>query len=303
MTVPRLQMPTAPTMTGPLYAAGKPQGFGRAAQKKGKKSKAGRRTPESFLTPREPEVRPEERNLPIEKLPTTIFDDFGTAGQLQKDEIDPGLVDGLEIIKYPNPILRAENELITEEQILSGEVQQIARQMFEMMYQSNGIGLAAPQVGINKRMMVYNPTGERDNKELEQVLINPVIVSFSKRIIDAPEGCLSFPTKPLLPFQKPDPFQGTVYRPDAVVVRAINLKGQTQEHTFKGWAARIFQHEYDHLDGILWIDRLVAEERQRLDKEITTLINDYKFADAALEPRTDVKVWPKPERPPIELVP
>ena len=58
-------------------------------------------------------------------------------------------MDGLEIIKYPNPILRAENELITEEQILSGEVQQIARQMFEMMYQSNGIGLAAPQVCHN----------------------------------------------------------------------------------------------------------------------------------------------------------
>jgi len=243
-----------------------------------------------------------ESNMPIEKLQTTIFDAF-TPPKDMGEELDPGLVAGLEVLKYPHPLLRAPNEEITEEELLSGQVETLARKMFKMMYETNGIGLAAPQLGINKRMMVYNPQGDPQMSDLEQVLVNPEIVAFSDRIIDAPEGCLSFPTVPKTIFQKAKPFEGTVWRPDAVTVSALNLKGQRNVFVFKGWAARIFMHEYDHLDGILWIDRLTPSERERLKGPIDDLIKKHGPGGVLL-PTVPVKVWenPNPEPDAVPLV-
>eukprot|EP00667_Euglena_gracilis_P017516 EG_transcript_18473 len=275
---------TAPTHLGPLtsrpastlFAA---KGFGTSTPKRSGAKRSKPAEPEPYLSRPvpTPETPPKPKaDLPIEEMPTTVYDYFNP-GEPDKVEVDPGIVEGLEILKFPDPRLRVRSTEIAEENILSGEVEQISRKMFEMMYSSNGIGLAAPQLGINRRLMVFNPAGDRRKWQLEQVLINPEIIDYSSRIIPAPEGCLSFPKVPKvkLPFQKPTTFEGRVWRPDEITVRATNLKGRRSTFKYSGWTARIFQHEYDHLDGICWIDRLEDDERQRVQPFVKDLIAAY----------------------------
>lgn len=169
-------------------------------------------------------------------------------------EIDPGVVEGtdLRILKYPHASLRAKNELVTMDEIQNGSIAKIAREMFLIMYAAQGVGLAAPQVGINKRLMVYNESGDRSKWLNEVILINPVITEFSDTTDIEIEGCLSFPQ-----------MNGSVQRSKWIKVEAMNLKGKTIKKKYKGWEARIFQHEYDHLDGIVYIDRLIDDENKQ----------------------------------------
>ncbi|GJD10071.1 Peptide deformylase 1B, chloroplastic/mitochondrial [Galdieria sulphuraria] len=151
----------------------------------------------------------------------------------------------LEVVKYPDPRLRKENEEVDPCHPSVGE---IARKMFQVMYADRGVGLAAPQVGINQRLMVYNPTGKPSSFLSQVVMVNPKIVDCSdKKVVDL-EGCLSFP---------------------GIAGKKIKLK-------LEGWQARIFQHEYDHLDGILFIDRMEPEERARAQFVLDQLVNNYK---------------------------
>lgn len=99
----------------------------------------------------------------------------------------------LKIVSYPHPALRAKNEDITKEELESGEFAKIAKEMFSLMYATKGVGLAAPQVGINKRMFVYNQTGDPKKWLDEVIVINPKITSFSEAQSVENEGCLSFP--------------------------------------------------------------------------------------------------------------
>jgi len=110
-------------------------------------------------------------------------------------EVDPGVVEGtdLRVLKYPDPSLRAKNEEITSEELKDGSIAEIAKEMFLVMYAAEGVGLAAPQVGINKRLMVYNESGEKQKWLDEMVMVNPKIVSYSDGTDVATEGCLSFP--------------------------------------------------------------------------------------------------------------
>ena len=113
---------------------------------------------------------------------------------LSKEEVDPGDVDGtdLRIVKYPNPSLRSDNaEVILPEDEES--VKKLAKDMLKVMYAAEGVGLAAPQVGVNKRLMVYNPTGDSKKWLDETILVNPKIVQFSDATDEDTEGCLSFP--------------------------------------------------------------------------------------------------------------
>ncbi|CAN0295317.1 unnamed protein product, partial [Ectocarpus sp. 4 AP-2014] len=107
-----------------------------------------------------------------------------------EEEVDPGEVAGLRILKYPHPALRAENEEI---EVFDDDVKKLAKDMFKIMYAAKGVGLAAPQVGVNKRLMVFNPEGDAKNWLDEAILVNPKIVASGKGRITAEEGCLSFP--------------------------------------------------------------------------------------------------------------
>ena len=116
--------------------------------------------------------------------------------------------------------------------------------MLECMYQSNGIGLAAPQVGILQRLIVVDCSEDR-NKTKPLKLINPEITNFSKELAEFEEGCLSLPNH----FAK-------IRRPKEISVRYINDKGNFKEKLFYGLQATCIQHEIDHLNGILFVDHI-----------------------------------------------
>ena len=184
----------------------------------------------------------------------------------KKEEVDPGVVQGtdLRIVKYPHPALRAPNQEITKEEVSSEELKKLSKGMLKVMYAAEGVGLAAPQVGVNKRLMVYNPTGDSKKWLDETVLVNPKIVEFSEAKDLEIEGCLSFPD-----------MNGEVVRSKWIKVEAINLNGKKIKKKFTGWEARIFQHEYDHLDGTVYIDRLSEETREKVQPKLNELIEEY----------------------------
>jgi len=144
------------------------------------------------------------------------------------------------------------------------EISKIAKEMFLVMYATQGVGLAAPQVGINKRLMVYNESGDPKKWMSETVMINPKIVEFSEAKDVEQEGCLSFPD-----------MGGDVERSKWIKVEAQNLKGKKMKKKFKGWEARIFQHEYDHLDGTVYIDRLTEEGKDKVQPRLDELVSDF----------------------------
>ena len=125
--------------------------------------------------------------------------------------------------------------------------EELALAMFEVMYAYDGAALAAPQVGVSLRLVVMDPAGMDFGPH---VLINPEIISKSETEVDGDEGCLSLPS-----------YMGTVSRSTEIHVHSFNLKGEPQEFDAKDWLARIFQHEIDHLDGILYADHLKANEK------------------------------------------
>lgn len=177
-----------------------------------------------------------------------------------QDEKDPGNVDGtsLKILKYPHPLLRKENLPIED---FSDSLRNKAAQMLLVMYAANGIGLAAPQVGINERLMVFNESGDEENKDNEMILCNPIILTQSEEKWTREEGCLSFPL-----------IEGEVERSQKIEIKYQTLEGVHQEVELEGMPARIFLHEYDHLDKVLFIDRLSERDlklnQKRLDKYI-----------------------------------
>lgn len=154
------------------------------------------------------------------------------------EEVDPGAVHGtnLRVLKYPHPKLRAENEPVS---VFDDSIRKIAMEMLLVMYESDGVGLAAPQVGINKRIMVFNEKGEADAKDTEIILINPHIVASSSERKSSEEGCLSFPL-----------IYGDVERAAWIEVEYQTLDGTKVTKRFEDRPAVIFQHEYDHLDKV-----------------------------------------------------
>ena len=184
------------------------------------------------------------------------------------EEVDPGVIEGtdLTVLKYPHPSLRAENVEIPVEELTGpgSETSRIAKEMFLVMYATNGVGLAAPQVGINKRLMVYNESGDKKKWMQEVIMVNPKIVEFSEAKDVEEEGCLSFPD-----------MSGDVQRSKWIKVEALNLKGKKIKKKFTGWEARIFQHEYDHLDGVVYIDRLTEEGRKEVQPTLDELVKRF----------------------------
>jgi peptide deformylase len=146
----------------------------------------------------------------------------------------------LRILKYPHPALRYKTKPLCR---VDAEVHSMVREMFELMYEHRGVGLAANQVGLPYRFFIINTEGD-PAKAPEYAFINPVIVRRSGTI-EAEEGCLSFPE-----------IYAPVKRSEKVCVSAYSLKGEEVNLELTGFFARAFQHEYDHLDGLMFVDRL-----------------------------------------------
>jgi peptide deformylase len=147
----------------------------------------------------------------------------------------------LRIIQYPHPTLRHVSKPLKR---VDKELQSIVRGMFDLMYEAKGIGLAANQVDLPYRLFVINLEADPAAADQELVFLNPVLTS-RKGNAEAEEGCLSLPG-----------LYGEVKRPETVVLNAFNLRGEEVTMPLEGLFARAVQHEIDHLDGILFIDRL-----------------------------------------------
>ena len=176
----------------------------------------------------------------------------------------------LEVVKYGHPVLRQKGARIEK---ITPEIEQFAAAMFEAMYAHHGIGLAAQQVGRAWQLTVLDLRGVTDRPSTLQVdgketdlaaimplvLINPEVKPMGETAVAA-EGCLSFPE-----------MYGDVERPAEATVRATDLKGQTVEFSCGGLLARAIQHENDHLNGILFIDRMTRASKTELKPQLEDL--------------------------------
>jgi len=160
------------------------------------------------------------------------------------------------IVKYGNPVLEKPAEKVTE---FDNDLEKLIEDMFESMYEAHGVGLAAPQIGIGRRIAVIDVTFKEDpNAKL--VLINPEIIHTEGRHTQS-EGCLSIPD-----------FRENVARPNKVTVRAQDVKGNWYEKTGEELLARAFLHETDHLNGKLYITHLSALKRDLMKRKIKKLM-------------------------------
>ena len=158
----------------------------------------------------------------------------------------------LHICTYPEEILRQRAQPITE---IDEEVVKLVDHMAETMYSAPGIGLAATQVGVAKQLLVADIAPRRPESELI-VLINPEIVAAEGEVI-IEEGCLSVPE-----------YQAEVKRHEKITVRGLNLKGEEVEIEAEGLLAVVLQHEIDHLNGMLFIDRLSKLKRDLYKRKV-----------------------------------
>lgn len=160
----------------------------------------------------------------------------------------------LEIRLMGDPALREE---ATEVEAIDDEIRRLANDMFDTMYEADGVGLAAPQVGVMQRLIVVDP---REEGVTPRALVNPRVLETSDETDKAEEGCLSIPG-----------LREVVERKAEVVVEAESLDGETLRIAADGLHARILLHEIDHLDGILFVDRVSPLKRKMLMKKWTKL--------------------------------
>jgi peptide deformylase len=147
----------------------------------------------------------------------------------------------MKIVHYPHPSLRHKARALTT---IDKDLRLQVGEMFDLMYEAKGLGLAATQVALPFQFLVMNMTGDPKEKDQEAVYVNPVIVE-RKGSQEGDEGCLSFPGL----YQK-------VRRAKTVKIQAYNLQGQLVELTASDLEARAWQHELDHLEGVLYIDKM-----------------------------------------------
>jgi peptide deformylase len=160
------------------------------------------------------------------------------------------------IVKFGDPVLEKSAAAITK---FDDHLRQLAEDMFESMYAAHGVGLAAPQIGVSKRIAVIDVTFKED-PEQKIVLVNPEIIHVEGKITSN-EGCLSLPE-----------FREKVTRARKVTARAQNLKGETFEVTGEELLARALLHETDHLNGKLYISHISALKRDIMKRKIRKLV-------------------------------
>ncbi len=162
----------------------------------------------------------------------------------------------MQVLLYPNKLLLQEAQEIGE---VDEAVRQLGREMLDTMYAHHGVGLAGPQVGVLKRIVVVNLSGEKDSGE-EFVLVNPVIVKRSDELVTRSEGCLSFPG-----------INGPVSRWSRIWVSSLNLDGEEVQIEATGLLSIAFQHEIDHLNGILFVSKLPPASKTVIKSDLNRL--------------------------------
>jgi peptide deformylase len=171
----------------------------------------------------------------------------------------------LEIVNYPHPTLRHTSKPIKR---VDAFLRAVVREMFELMYEARGVGLAANQVDLPIRLFIVNLAAEPDSGE-EQVFINPVI-SRPKGLEQAEEGCLSLPE-----------LHAMVTRPKTIQINAFALDGNEINASLDGLFARVVQHETDHLDGVLFVDRLSEPGKLEVAPTLSEFDTDFASRRAA----------------------
>lgn len=169
----------------------------------------------------------------------------------------------MKIVNYPHPALRATARPVAG---IDKDVLLAAGQMLDLMYKHEGLGLAAPQVDLDIQLLVMNFAGDPEVKDQEFVAINPVIVD-SKGVVNDREGCLSFPG-----------LYQNVRRAKTVKVQAYNLKGELYEMECSELPARVWQHEIDHLNGVLFIDKMGPVGRMGSKRDLEQFIREFEDA-------------------------
>ena len=167
----------------------------------------------------------------------------------------------MQIIKYPHPTLRHVSKPLRR---VDGELKKMVGRMFELMYEHDGIGLAANQVDLPYRMLVVNVSGDAKLKDEEHVFINPVITR-RKGSEEGREGCLSFPE-----------VFAPVIRSEKIELNAFSLQGEELTYELDGLYARAVQHETDHLDGALFIDRMSEANRLAIRDDLEALEREFE---------------------------
>jgi peptide deformylase len=160
----------------------------------------------------------------------------------------------LAIVNYPASVLRLKAKPI---RAVTDEIKIVALRMLQLMHEAPGVGLAAPQVGLSWRMFVANHSGEPGD---DRVFINPVLSEPTRNVEDYEEGCLSLPE-----------IRADIRRPKGITISALGLDGLPFTLTSDELPARIWQHETDHLDGVLIIDRMSPGDRTALRRKIKEL--------------------------------
>ena len=168
----------------------------------------------------------------------------------------------MEVVVYPHPALRRGGQTVTE---FDQALRDLSSQMFEVMYDDGGVGLAAPQIAIEQKLLVLNPTGSKDDRSGELVLVNPKITKKKGREYGE-EGCLSFPG-----------IYAEVERFVDITISHQDLEGKEASLSANGWLARIIQHELDHLEGIVFTDRLSPADKMRVKGKLEEM--EQRFAN------------------------
>lgn len=192
----------------------------------------------------------------------------------------------MEILPYPHPALNWKSKPILE---INDDLRRVVAEMFQLMYQAKGIGLAANQVGLPYRLFILNLTADPEEKDEEIVFINPEITK-RKGTTEGEEGCLSFPG-----------MYGQVKRAAKIDIEAFDLNGDCIEYSLDELAARAVQHETDHLDGVLFVDRMTDTARRELDPVIADFETQFRrwqaegrYASDEVLKRELLKLEPKP---------
>jgi len=168
----------------------------------------------------------------------------------------------LPIYTYGNPVLRKIAEPITKDY---PQLPELIHNMFDTMYNADGVGLAAPQIGLPIRLLVIDLAPfKEENPELGSfriAMINPVILSFSDEVVSGEEGCLSIPG-----------IHESVNRAQKIVIRYNDTNFNEHTEEYEGYKARVIQHEYDHLEGNLFTDKVTPIRRQLLKSKLTNIV-------------------------------
>ena len=176
------------------------------------------------------------------------------------------------IVAYGDPVLRK----VTVDIDKSYDVKKLSEDMFETMYNAKGVGLAAPQIGLNVRMFVVDGRPFNEGEDMKEREIDPSLIDFKKVFINAEileedgddwgfeEGCLSIPD-----------VREDIYRPEYVTIRYFDVDWKEHIEEHEGLAARIIQHEYDHIDGILFTDHLNPVKKRMLKNKLAKITKSF----------------------------